>query len=82
MVWGANSVHETSRSHIVEGTMNAVKYIEVLKGQLLPQEQKWYGENPGIFHQDSAPCHTARAMKTWFAQNDIELLPWVEIHNT
>lgn len=76
MVWGAISVHGTSRLHIVQGTMNAVKYIEVLKRQLLPQIREWYGENPWILQQDSAPCHTAKAVKTWFARNDVQLLPW------
>ena len=46
MVWGAISVHGTSRLHIVEGNMNQVKYIEVLKGRLLPQIKEWYGEQP------------------------------------
>ena len=27
MVWGAISVHGTSKLHIVEGTMNQVKYV-------------------------------------------------------
>lgn len=76
MVWGAISVHGTSRLHIVEGTMNAVKYIEVLRGRLLPQIREWYGEQPWIFQQDSAPCHMAKAVKTWCAQNDVQLLPW------
>lgn len=76
MVWGAISVHGTSRLHIVEGTMNQVKYIEVLKGRLLPQIREWYGEQPWIFQQDSAPCHTAKSVKTWCAQNGVQLLPW------
>ena len=57
MVWGAISVHGTSRLHIFDGTMDQFKYIEVLKGRLLPQIREWYGESPCIFQQDSAPCH-------------------------
>ena len=49
IVWGAISVHGTSRLNIVEGTVNAIKYIEVIKGRLLPQKREWYGENPWIF---------------------------------
>ena len=49
MVCGAISVHGTSRLNIVEGTVNAIKYIEVIKGRLLPQKREWYGENPWIF---------------------------------
>ena len=32
---GAISVHGTSRLHIVEETMNQVKYVQVLEGRLL-----------------------------------------------
>ena len=27
--------------------------------------------------QDGAPCHTARSMKEWFADNDVEVLDWI-----
>ena len=29
-----------------------------------------------IFQQDNAPCHTARRVIKWLADNDIELLDW------
>lgn len=76
MVWGAISVHGTSRLSIVDGTMNGKKYIEVLRSRLLPQINEWFGENDYIFQQDSAPCHTSRLVKTWMEENDVQLLPW------
>lgn len=76
MVWGAISVHGTSRLNIVEGTMNQVKYIEVLRGRLLPQVKEWYGNRPWIFQQDSAPCHTAKSVKKWCQEHRVRLLPW------
>ena len=75
MGWGAISVYGTSRLHIVEGTMNQAKYIEVLKSRLMPQIREWYGEQPWIFQQDSAPCHNAKSVKTWCVQNNVKLLP-------
>ena len=27
--------------------------------------------------QDGAPCHTARSIKEWFGDNDVEVLDWV-----
>lgn len=76
MVWGAISVYGTSRLHIVDGTMNQDKYIMVLKTRLLPQIREWYGKRSWIFQQDSAPCHTAKRVKTWCRQNNVQLLSW------
>ena len=45
MIWGAISVHGTSRLHIVSGTMNAQKYISVLRIRLLPQIKDWECES-------------------------------------
>src|SRR5215469_10086390 len=76
MVWGAISSKGTSRLHIVDRSMNMNQYIEILKGRLLPQVREWYGDQTWIFQQDSAPCHTGKLVKTWFAQNGVQVLPW------
>ena len=44
-VWGAISIHGTSRLHIVSGTMNAQKYISVLQTRLVPQIKDWQCES-------------------------------------
>ena len=74
MVWGAISVHGPSRLHIVEGTMNGAKYISMLNSRLLPQIRNWFEQEPCIFQQDSAPCHTAKAVYAWFKTNKIKVL--------
>ena len=76
MVWGTNSIHGTRRLFIVEGTMNAKKYIEVLSSRLKPQIHEWFGGNPCVFQQDSAPCHTAKKAHEWMKKNHSTLLPW------
>ena len=76
MVWGAISVHGPSRLHIVEGTMNGAKYISMLNSRLLPQIRNWFEQEPCIFQQDSAPCHTAKAVYAWFETNKIKVLKW------
>ena len=70
MVWGAIFINGASRLFIVEGTMNAVKYIETLNSHLKPRDKLY------IFQQDSAPCHTARKVHDWMNNNYIKLLPW------
>ena len=77
MVWGAISVHGTSRLHIVEGTMNQIKYIELLEERLLPQLNDWFPDKDYIFQQDGAPCHTGKMTKKWFHSNKIRVLKWL-----
>ena len=76
MVWGAISVDGTSRIYIVSGTMNSQKYISVLQTRLLPQIKDWQCESDWIFLQDSASCHTAKAVRSWIAKNNVQVLPW------
>jgi hypothetical protein len=76
MVWGAISVHGTSRLHIVEGTMNQAKYIEVMEKCLKPQINEWFHDNEYVFQQDSAPCHTGKMAMSWFRKNKINVLKW------
>ena len=76
MVWAAISAMGTSRLHIVEGIINAVKYIDVLKHRLIPQIQDWYGKEECIFMQDGASCHTAKIVKQYLTNNGVKLLDW------
>ena len=55
MVLGAISVHGTNRLHIVEGTTNQVKYVNVLEGRLLRQVSEWLSGKDFIFEQDGIP---------------------------
>ena len=58
MVWSVMCFKGTGRLHVVEGTMNSKKYVDVLKDCLLPQLQEWFRNENFIFMQDGAPCHT------------------------
>ena len=46
-------------------------YIEVLQNKLLTHMNI---SGTTIMQQDSAPCHTAKNVKKWFEDNDIQLL--------
>ena len=53
--------------------MNAVRYLEIMERMLLPRLQMRGYTN---YQQDSAPCHTVKICKAWFAENNVPLLPW------
>lgn len=76
MVWGAVSGAGRAGLWIMpkNTTINGKVYLDVLKQKLPPFLQI---HNATHFQQDGAPCHGTKAVKTWLAQENIELLgPW------
>lgn len=77
MVWGCMSAHGVGRLHIVDGIVNANKYIDILENHLLPSISELERNNQEyIFQQDGAPCHTAKVVKAWFTEKNISVLDW------
>ena len=78
MVWGCMSRNSVGRLQVLNGTVNADKYIEeVLEPKLLPSARDIFGDGePFIFQQDGAPCHTAKKCIAWCKKNKVELLDW------
>ena len=76
MVWGCFCYYGPGSLVPVTGTMCQGNYLSTLQDYLLPQITQWYGENPGIFQQDNAPCHKARSVKNFLAQQSFSLLDW------
>ncbi len=66
MVWGCISV---GRLHVLEGTMNAGRYIQVLEQHMLPS--RWR-----VFQQDNAKPHTAAIKTAWLCSRRVRVLNW------
>ena len=43
---------------------------------MLPSVRSIYLNNSFIYQQDNCPVHTANAIKDWFQNNNVEVLPW------
>jgi len=76
MVWGYFIKNRVGPLVIIEGTVNAKKYIELLEENLLPFLDELEESETYIFQDDNAPCHTARLVKSWKEENSINFLPW------
>jgi len=78
MVWGCISRNHVGKLQILEGIVNADKYIsKVLEPKLLSSARDIFGQDvPFIFQQDGAPCHTAKKCMAWFKCHRISLLQW------
>ncbi len=75
MVWGCMSAAGVGRLKVVEGMMNANKYIEVLTGVMLPSAREMFTGN-WTFQDDNAPCHRAKKVKEWATSQQVDFLNW------
>ncbi len=55
--------------HVLEGTMNAERYIKVLEQHMLPS--RWC-----LFQQDNAKPHTADITTAWLRSRSVRMLNW------
>ncbi len=59
MVWGCISVYGMGSLHVLEGTMNAERYIKVLEQHMLPSRWHLFQGRPCVFQKDNAKPHIA-----------------------
>ncbi len=69
MVWGCISAYGMGSLHVLEGTMNAERYIKVLEQHMLPP--RWR-----VFQQDNAKPHTAAKTTAWLCSRRVGVLNW------
>ncbi len=69
MVWGCISAYGMGSLHVLEGTMNAERYIKVLEQNMLPSRRR-------LFQQDNAKPHTAAITTAWLRSRRVWVLNW------
>ncbi|GFV98655.1 transposable element Tcb1 transposase [Trichonephila clavipes] len=74
MVWGGIGHHSPTPLVRIADTLNNQRYIsEVLEPVVIPYLQ---GLATAIFEEDNAQPHVVRIVQRFFANHQIELLPW------
>ncbi len=69
MVWGCISAYGMGSLYVLEGTMNAERYIKVLEQHMLPSIRR-------VFQQDNAKPHTAAITTAWLRSRRVQVLNW------
>ena len=76
MVWGCFAAHRVGIIKWIKGIMCKEDYEEVLNNSMVPSADMLFGEDNFIFQHDNDPKHTAKLIKTWFTDGNIETLAW------
>ncbi|GBM09694.1 Transposable element Tc1 transposase [Araneus ventricosus] len=78
MLWGTFSWAALGPVVVVEQTMKAANYLNVIADQLHSYMAFVFPTGNGIFQQDNAPCHKARIVLEWFEEHtdEFHLMSW------
>ena len=77
MMWGCMTWEGIGYATRIKGKMDAELYVSILDEQLQKTlEYYGYDKEDVIFQQDNDPKHTSKKAKTWFQDNDFEVLKW------
>ncbi|KAL1274382.1 hypothetical protein QQF64_027196 [Cirrhinus molitorella] len=74
MVWGGISHHHRTELVVIAGNLNALRYREDI---LLPHVVPFMHTHPDmILQQDNATSHTARSVREFLHDSNVNVLPW------
>ena len=76
MVWGCFSKNNLGPLVKLKGKITATVYMNVLENYLLPFINNLDDQENFIFQEDNAPIHTAKVVKSWEEENEVNSLPW------
>jgi DDE superfamily endonuclease len=63
------------RLHVVDGTMNAEKYIKVLENDMMPSAKNLFSGSY-FFQDDNAPCHRAKVVVNFKMISGVQTIDW------
>ena len=59
----------------LHGKINATVYKKILKKYVVPNLRTVINQ-PAVFMQDNAPCHTPKSIKTFLSEEDVTVMEW------
>ncbi len=75
-VWGCISAYGKGSFHVLEGTMNAERYVKILEQHMLPSRWRLFQGRPYVFQQHNAKPHTAAITTAWLRSRSVRVLNW------
>ena len=75
MVFGMISDTATGLLVRLPSKINTSVYKEILKKHVVPNLRTPINQ-PAVFMQDNAPCHTAKSVQTFLSMEDVTVMEW------
>ena len=76
MCWGCISRFGFHDFVLLNGTMDAAGYVEILEEYLIPVITEYFKNRSCIFQQDGASVHTAHQVSEFLHAHNIQVLEW------
>ena len=76
MLWGCFSASGPGNLVKVDGIMKKEQYIKILEENIKQSTEKLHLGEHWTYQQDNDPKHTAKSVKKWFRDNDVDVLEW------
>ena len=76
MVWKYFTKNNLNSLVKLEGRITVIVYVDILENYLLPFIDSLDNQENYIFQEDNAPIHTARVVRSWKQENDMDSLSW------
>ena len=76
MIWGCITFNRVGTLDFLEGSINALKYTDILEDNLWPVVARHFPQNNSIFLDDNAPIHRAQKVMAYRVKNKIKMLSW------
>uniref|UniRef100_A0AAR2K6C9 Transposase Tc1-like domain-containing protein n=1 Tax=Pygocentrus nattereri TaxID=42514 RepID=A0AAR2K6C9_PYGNA len=76
MIWGCMSGKGTGEMTVVNSSINAQVYIDILDSFLIPSIEQMFGDDEIIFQDDNASCHRAKTVKAFLGERHIQSMSW------
>lgn len=76
MIWGCITFDGVGTVTVLDGNINAQKYINIIDKQLWPVIARHFPRNNYIFQDDNAPIHRARIVQEFKVQNNMHSMVW------
>ncbi|CAG2190337.1 unnamed protein product [Mytilus edulis] len=76
MIWGCITYHGVGTITVVEGNINALKYIEIIDNNLWPVVVRHFPDDNYVFQDDNAPVHRARSVQDFRRETGLKSMNW------